>query len=237
MRNKLWFEEKLSEKAEHCIPQSTQISTPRTFRKIWQENVCSLLFGLFLRRVKKIASFLRIQESSLRKIALHFQNSVTDLWQQNHQTLQKQANRYSSLPPPGSHQILDLVREQRNPRGISPFKSQQQTRYPFGKISVSQKLRFALLRKTKPCGKLFLCASVSKVSTHFPFCLACSTSFCDCVYTANVNTGAHTANCLSACKTYLNGKYRLWQDFLPYIPPVAGAQYRIPSWGGCFGLS
>lgn len=43
-----------------------------------------------------------------------------------------------------------------------------------------------------------------------------------CVNAANVNTTARSADCSNACKTYLNGKYRLRQDFLPTNPPTVG---------------
>lgn len=71
---------------------------------------------------------------------------------------------------------------------------------------------------------LFLCASVCLQSASFFFSVlhVALASGTVCVNAANVNTTACSADCSNACKTYLNGKYRLQQDFLPTNPPTVG---------------
>lgn len=127
--------------------------------------------------------------------------SNTDfLWQQNLQTLQKQADPFP-CPLPGSCQLLDSVIDQRNPSGISSSRSQQQTLCTFEQISNGQpEAEICILQENKV---LWTAVSLRfRLSAVFPpsflsawhVALASVTA---CVNAANVNTTACSANCPS----------------------------------------
>lgn len=84
MRNNLWFEEKFGTEAEYWIPQMHrlwhQLHSGRNGRKTCGHYY--LVYLAFLEESKGRLIFkgiTRTQESSLRKISVHFPNSVTQI--------------------------------------------------------------------------------------------------------------------------------------------------------------